>query len=282
MKHIFLLLLIFFTFFLQAATISYEVSMPKPQTHYFNIKMNVKGYNKDYFDIQMPTWSPGSYLIREYSKNVEEISAIYNKKLLKVKKLDKNTWRIYSQNAKNVAISYKVYAFKMSVRTSFLDASHAYFNGTSIFMLIKELKNTPHEVTITPYKDWKKVSTSLPKTGDKGFHYLAPDYDILVDCPVEIGNHETFDFTSAGVLHHVALYGKGNYNVEKLKVDMAKVTQACTDVFGENPNKEYTFIIHNLTNGSGGLEHQSATTLDVNRWTYSENRYKGFLSLVAH
>ena len=64
------------------------------------------------------------------------------------------------------------------------------------------------------------------------------------------------------------MYGKGNYDVEQLKVDMAKVTQACTDVFGENPNKEYTFIIHNLTKGSGGLEHLSSTTLQVNRWTY--------------
>jgi len=282
MKHILFFLSISSTFLLQATNISYEVSMPEPHTHYYEIKMSVQSYDKEYFDIQMPTWSPGSYLIREYSKNVEKLTAIFNKKLLKIEKLNKNTWRIYSQKAENVNISYKVYAFEMSVRTSFLDASHGYFNGTSMFMLINDLKNTPHELTIIPYKDWKKVSTSLPKTADKGFHYLASDYDILVDCPVEIGNHETFDFMAAGVLHHVAIYGKGNYDIEKLKVDMAKVTQGCTDVFGFNPNQEYTFIIHNLTTGSGGLEHLSSTTLQVNRWTYSESQYKGFLSLVAH
>lgn len=282
MKHFLLLLFIIFTLLLQATNISYEVSMSAPHTHYYEVKMSVQGYDKEYFDIQMPTWSPGSYLIREYSKNVEELSAIFNKKLLKIEKLDKNTWRIFAQKADNITISYKVYAFEMSVRTSFLDASHGYFNGTSMFMLISELKNTPHELTIIPYKDWKKVSTSLPKTTDKGFHYLAPDYDILVDCPVEIGNHETFDFNAAGVLHHVALYGKGNYNIEQLKTDMTKITQTCTNVFGFNPNQEYTFIIQNLTNGSGGLEHLSSTTLQVNRWTYSESQYKGFLSLVAH
>jgi len=282
MRKLLFILLLFTANLFQAANISYEVSMPEPHTHYFNVKMNVTDYQKDYFDIQMPVWSPGSYLVREFAKSVEELTATFNKKTLKAEKINKNTWRIYAENANNVVINYKVYAFELSVRTSFIDASHGYFNGTSMFMFIDELKNTPHNLTIIPFKDWKKISTSLPKTTEKGFNYQAPDYDILVDCPVEIGNQETFDFTSAGVLHHVAMYGKGNYDIETLKVDMAKITQACTDVFGVNPNKEYTFIIHNLTKGSGGLEHLSSTTLQVNRWTYAGSAYKGFLSLVAH
>ncbi|PCJ28049.1 MAG: peptidase M61 [Flavobacteriales bacterium] len=283
MKKIVLALLLLPCLLLQAANISYEVSMPEPHTHYYNVKMNVTDYQKDYFDVQMPVWSPGSYLVREFAKGVEGLTATFNKKMLRAEKINKNTWRIYAEKAKNVVVNYKVYAFELSVRTSFVDASHAYFNGTSMFMFIDELRNIPHNLTIIPFKEWKKVSTSLPKLkGSKGFQYQAPDYDILVDSPVEIGNQETFDFTSAGVLHHVAMYGKGNYDVETLKVDMAKITQACTDVFGFNPNKEYTFIIHNLTRGSGGLEHLSSTTLEVNRWTYEGSAYKGFLSLVAH
>ena len=86
MKHFLLLLFIIFTLLLQATNISYEVSMSAPHTHYYEVKMSVQGYDKEYFDIQMPTWSPGSYLIREYSKNVEELSAIFNKKLLKIEK----------------------------------------------------------------------------------------------------------------------------------------------------------------------------------------------------
>ncbi|MCB9360058.1 MAG: M61 family metallopeptidase [Flavobacteriales bacterium] len=276
-----LFILSFFTLsFISGSEINYEVSMPEPHTHYFQVKMEISDFEKEYVDIKMPVWAPGSYLVREFAKSVEDLSAKGNNKELQTEKVDKNTWRIHSKNAKNISISYSVYAFEMSVRTSFLDASHGYFNGTSIFMFIEELKNNPISLEIIPFKDWKKVSTSLTKVGD--FKYTAPNYDILVDSPVEIGNHITFDFTSAGVLHHVAMYGEGNYDIEKLKIDMAKVTQAATDVFGENPNKEYTFIIHNLTNGSGGLEHLSSTTLQVNRWTYDEDSYKGFLSLVAH
>lgn len=286
MKKLLLLFFALSSFILYSQEISYEVSMPEPHTHYFEVKMNVSNYEKEHFDIQMPVWAPGSYLVREFSKSVEGVSASFNKKLIKTEQINKNTWRIHSKNANNVTISYRVYAFELSVRTSFLDASHGYFNGTSVFMFIEDLKNKPHNLTIIPFKDWKKVSTSLkqiPIDGkSKGFQFQASDYDILVDSPVEIGNHETFDFESAGVIHHVAMYGKGNYDIEKLKVDMAKITKACTDVFGVNPNKEYTFIIHNLTEGSGGLEHLSSTTLQVNRWTYEGQAYKGFLSLVAH
>lgn len=271
-----------FNFLITASTVNYEVSMSEPHTHYFEVKMNIIDLPKEYIDIQMPVWAPGSYLVREFSKSVEDVEATFNKKMLKVEKLNKNTWRVFSEKAKNVVVSYKVYAFEMSVRTSFLDASHGYFNGTSIFMFVDELKNESSNVTIHPYKDWKKVSTALPKTNDKGFVYSATNYDVLVDAPFEIGNHETFEFTAAGVLHKVAMYGEGNYNVETLKTDMAKVVEACTNVFGENPNKDYLFIIHNLTVGSGGLEHLNSTTLQVNRWTYNESGYKGFLSLVAH
>ncbi|MGE0560927.1 MAG: M61 family metallopeptidase [Flavobacteriales bacterium] len=265
-----------------SASINYEVNMSEPHTHYFEVIISITDYKKDYFDIQMPVWAPGSYLIREFSKNVENFKSFSNSKEIKFTQLNKNTWRIFSNNATDIKVSYLVYANEMSVRTSFIDASHGYFNGSSMFMFIDELKNSPTNLTIHPYKDWKKVSTSLKKTADNGFKYEAPNFDILVDSPVEIGNHETFSFTAAGVTHHVAMYGKGNYDIEKLKIDMSKVIEAATDVFGENPNTAYTFIIHNLTKGSGGLEHLSSTTLQVNRWTYQGEDYKGFLSLVAH
>lgn len=265
-----------------ASTVDYEVNMTKPHTHYFEVSMNITDFKKDYIDIQMPTWAPGSYLIREFSKNVENLKATAGNNTLETKQLNKNTWRIFSNNTTNVNVSYLVYAFELSVRTSFIDASHGYFNGTSLFMFVDELKNQSTTLKINPYKDWKKVSTSLKKISQKEFKYEAPNYDVLVDSPVEIGNHETFSFEAAGVLHHVAMYGEGNYDVAKLKTDMAQVIEAATAVFGENPNKEYTFIIHNLTTGSGGLEHLESTTLQVNRWTYMGEDYKGFLSLVAH
>lgn len=266
-----------------AASVDYEVSMSEPHTHYFEVKMIIKNPIENKVAVYMPVWAPGSYLVREFSKSVEDVAASQKNKSLAIEKINKNTWQIAADGKDNVVVTYKVYAYEMSVRTSFLDASHGYFNGTSIFMAYQPAQNNPSKVTIHPFKDWKKVSTGLSKAkGAKGFEYMAENYDVLVDAPFEIGNQVTFDFTASGVLHNVAIYGEGNYNVDTLKKDMAKVVEACTAVFGENPNKEYTFIIHNLTRGSGGLEHLNSTTLQVNRWTYSGDAYKRFLSLVAH
>jgi predicted metalloprotease with PDZ domain len=103
-----------------------------------------------------------------------------------------------------------------------------------------------------------------------------------VDCPIEIGNQEVFEFMASGVKHTVAMYGEAYYDISALKVDMAKIIEAETAVFGVNPNKEYTFIVHNVVDGQGGLEHANSCVLSVNRWTYGGTEYRNFLNLVAH
>ena len=253
--------------------------MPEPHTHYFHVDIKITELQTDSIDVKMPVWAPGSYLVREFAKSVEN----FNTDKSNFKLLNKNTWRVYTKGNDAITVSYDVYAFEMSVRTSFLDANHGYVNGTSMFMYVSGKKNLPATLEIILPTHWKKVATSLERTNDKTFTYNAPNYDILVDSPIEMGNHKEFDFEASGVKHTVAMYGKGNFNVELLKTDMAKIVEACTDVIGENPNKEYTFIIHNLTRGSGGLEHLSSTTLQVNRWGYETGtKYERFLSLVAH
>jgi predicted metalloprotease with PDZ domain len=243
--------------------------------------MNVSNLKSNELAIKMPVWAPGSYLEREFAKSVNLVTATdASGKSLGIKKSNKNTWVIQTKGVKNVKIEYQVYAFELSVRTSFLDDSHGYLNGTSVFMYVQGNKDVSGTLEIIPHKSFKKISTALVK--DKGTTYKFTDYDELVDSPIEIGNQREFTFDAAGVHHTVAMYGEGNYVEEKLKVDMAKIVEAETKVFGENPNKEYLFIIHNITVPSGGLEHKKSTTLEVNRWTYEGDAYIGFLSLVAH
>ena len=273
-----LILFISFSFVGLSQQINYKLSMPEPHTHYFHVDINVDGFNEDSLDIKMPVWAPGSYLVREFSKSIENFTAGNGNS----KMINKNTWRVFL-NGNSITISYDVYAYEMSVRTSFLNANHGYINGTSMFMYLDGKKELPSSLEIIPPTNWGKVSTSLEKTSDNLFQYRAPNYDILVDSPIEIGNQLEFEFKAAGTNHKVAMYGEGNFDLEQLKFDMAKIVESCTEVFGENPNKDYVFIIHNLTNGSGGLEHLSSTTLQVNRWGYEPGRkYEAFLSLVAH
>ncbi len=289
MKRLLLISIIFFisfNFFTQE--IKYNLHMVKPQNHYFQVEMELSNFSEKELEIKMPVWAPGSYLVREFAKNVDLVKAFDEAgKSLTVNKISKNTWTISKGKSKKVLVKYEVYSFELSVRTSFIDLTHGYVSGSGIFMYVNNHKQHKGSLEIFPYADFKTISTSLPRKGesvasDGSELFEFENYDQLVDCPIEIGNQDVFQFTAAGVIHTVSMYGVGNYDIKQLQEDMAKVVTTATTVIGENPNKQYTFIIHNVVDGQGGLEHMNSTTLSVNRWTYQGAEYLGFLSLVAH
>ncbi len=285
MKY-FLLILICLPLSSFGMSISYELRMPKPQNHYFEVQMNISDVNEKQIEVKLPVWTPGSYLVREFSKNINLVKAFTKEgKPLKVSKKSKNAWVIETENTKDVQVKYEVYSFEVSVRTPFLDLSHGFVSGSGVFMYVEKAMKQPGAVTIFPHESFKRISTSLSKDNETkgvGQRFLFEDYDQLVDCPIEIGNQEIFEFTAAGVLHTVAMYGEYNGNVDQIKRDMAKIVEAETAVIGKNPNTNYTFIVHNEVDGQGGLEHKSSCVLSVNRWTYAGKQYVDFLNLVAH
>ncbi len=284
------LLLAFFVLLMSAAAlaapkapkIEYFLSMDEPHTHYFDVRMTVSGIRQDYLDFKMPAWTPGSYLIREYARHVEGFSATGGaNKPLNAEKINKNTWRVNSKGTDGVTVQYRVYAFEISVRTPFLDATHGYVQPAAVFMALDKYQDQPATLTVKPYKDWKEISTGLSPAGKDKWTLAVPNFDILVDSPIEIGNQEILTFNALGIPHYVALYGPGNYNPETLVRDMKTIVEEAGKVVGENPNKDYTFIVHNLHSGGGGLEHLNSTTLQTTRTGYETN-YTGFLSLAAH
>ena len=273
---------------INAQTISYQLRMPKPQNHYFEVEMTLANFKEKQLEIKMPVWAPGSYLVREFAKNVNLVKAFdENSKELKVQKKNKNTWSISTDGTKKIKLKYEVYSFELSVRTPFLDMTHGFVSGSGVFMYVEGHKDEKGILEVVPHSTFKTISTALPKAqmsiqkdGSQSFEFS--NYDQLVDCPIEIGNQEVFEFTASGVKHIVAMYGNAFYDIAALKIDMAKIVESETAVFGVNPNKEYTFIVHNVVDGQGGLEHSNSCVLSVNRWTYGGAEYRNFLNLVAH
>lgn len=288
MKLILLFAISFLTFQLSAQTIAYQLRMPKPQNHYFEVEMTLSDFKEKELNLKLPVWAPGSYLVREFSKNLNLVKAFdENGKEIQVVKKTKNTWTVKSNGEKKIKVKYEVYSFELSVRTSFLDLTHGFVSGSCVFMYVDGHKDKKGTLEIVKPSIFKTISTALPKAsisiakdGSENFEFA--NYDQLVDCPIEIGNQVVFDFMASGVKHTVAMYGEGNYDVPSLKRDMAKVIETETAVFGVNPNKEYVFIVHNVVDGQGGLEHCNSSTLSVNRWTYGGSDYLNFLNLVAH
>lgn len=263
--------------------VGFEISFIEPQAHYIEMEMNISGLNKEYVDVKMPVWAPGSYLVREFAKNIEGFKANANGKAVKFEKIRKNAWRIHNGKSASVKINYRIYAFESSVRTSFVDDSHAFLSSTGVFLYPDGMLQLPSTVTIKPFKGWEKVSTGLEPVANKPYTYTAANFDVLFDSPIEVGNQDIFEFDAAGVKHTVAMYGGGNYNADQLKIDMAKIVEEGTAIYGENPNKHYTFIVHNFSAGGGGLEHLNSTVLGATRNGYNDPKtYKGFLNLVAH
>lgn len=264
--------------------ITFAVSFSEPHAHYADVEMEISGIKEGHIDLKMPVWTPGSYLIREFAKNVEGFKALNSSgSALNVEKVNKNTWRVYTQKSGRIKVNYRVYSFEISVRTSFVDASHAFLSPTGIFLYPEGQIKKPSTITINPYKTWTKISTGLEKVAGKVNTYVAPDFDILYDSPIEVGNQDIFEFDASGVKHEVAMYGGGNYNKDVLKRDMAKIVEEQTAVFGINPNKRYVFIVHNFNSGSGGLEHLNSTVLGATRNAYNtEQGLLRFLSLVSH
>jgi predicted metalloprotease with PDZ domain len=264
-------------------SIFYTVTFPEAQAHYADIEMNISGLKQNVLNLKMPVWTPGSYLVREFSKNVESFTATSGATALQVNKISKNCWQLHTTGVPVLTVKYRVYCFEISVRTSFIDASHAFLCNTGIFIYPDKMIDQPSTIHLVPYKGWTKVSTSLPMVNNDVFTRRSSNYDILFDSPIEMGNQDIFGFNASGVKYEVAMVGGGNYDKDRLTKDIAKIVEQETAVFGENPNKYYLFLVHNYLRGGGGLEHLSSTTLGASRDNYStEAGYKNFLSLVAH
>jgi predicted metalloprotease with PDZ domain len=237
--------------------------------------------------VKLPVWAPGSYLVREFSRHLNQVKAYsLQGAVLPITKKTKNAWEIDLKGQTAFVVKYEVYAFELSVRTSFLDETHGFVSGPSMFMYLDGHKETGGELLVQPHSSFKRISTGLTQKSDvkqgNNQTFTFDNYDQLVDCPIEIGNQYEFDFEAAGVKHTVAMYGEGNFDPERLKEDMAKIVEEETKVVGVNPNKRYVFIVHNVVGGDGGLEHCNSSVLSVDRWTYDGSNYINFLNLVAH
>jgi predicted metalloprotease with PDZ domain len=264
----------------------FNVSMPKPWTHLLEVEMRVQvppNLNvPNETNLIMPVWTPGSYLIREFERNVQDFAASdRDGHALAWEKTNKNTWRIKTNGARAWQVFYRVYANEFSVRTNELNSDHASWNNAALLMYPEGRLKSPSTLRVNAPTGWK-VATGLPAVTGQPNTFAAENFDILYDSPVEVGNFKQIDFAVGGVAHRIVIDGDGNYDPSRMKKDVQKIVEAETGMFGVIPYHDYTFILH-LRNGGGGLEHLNSTSLGFpgNRFG-NERSWQGFYSLVAH
>jgi predicted metalloprotease with PDZ domain len=253
-------------------TTTFTVGMPRPGTHLYEITMQVAPFASPvaWFDLVLPVWTPGSYMVREFSRHVRDLAASGpSGEPLPAVKIEKNRWRVGMLDDPHegpFTIRYRVYANELTVRTSHLDASHGYGNGANLFFYVEGRKEEPQSVRFALPAGWR-VSIALPRISGV---FRASDYDELVDSPFECGTHRVLSFRALGVPHEVAIWGKGNEDPRRL-------------VFGGLPYDRYLFLVHLAAGAGGGLEHRASQSVGMEPFSFRpESSYRENLRLFSH
>ncbi len=223
----------------------YTVSMDAPGTHYFRVVLKLRGFSEairkgDTLRLRMPVWTPGSYLVREFARNVLDVVARRaDGRQLRVEKDSKNSWSVSLDGAGEVVVVYSVYAFVHTPQSSYLDSKHAIINGASVFLFVEGLVQNELTVTVVPPDGWYKVSTGLePIDPGNPWELHAQNYDVLVDSPIEVGNQETNSFQVSGIRHDVSIFSPVPVSQPKqdaLVADLKRIVETEVPIFGEIP-----------------------------------------------
>ena len=278
--------------------ITFSVGMSRPHTHMFEVDVKIRRATPVATEsLILPVWTPGSYLIREFERNVQDFTAKDSTgQLLKWEKTNKNTWRIDTNGATEWHATYRVYANELSARTSELNSGHAFWNNAYLLMYLDGFLKSPSTIHVLAPDVWK-VATGLPIVPGQKNMYRAENFDVLYDSPFECSDFKTLVFNVKGIPHRIVIDGEGNYDAEVMRRDVQKIVETEVEMMGgEVPYKDYTFFLHLRTNGGDGIEHLNSASLTYPRFGFKPGGDRatqsapnatlqisqGFLSLVAH
>jgi predicted metalloprotease with PDZ domain len=266
--------------------ISFTVSMSKPHTHLLEVEMRISrglaAWPREE-TVVMPVWTPGSYLIREFERHVQDFTARDGSgRVLEWTKINKNSWRIRTNGSSQWVLTYRVYANELTVRTNELSSEHAFWNNAALLMYLEKSLMHPVTVHVNPAPGWK-VATGLPAVPGEKNTFEAENFDLLYDSPFEVSNFKQIDFMVRGVPHRIVIDGEGNYDPALMKAEVQKIVETEVAMFGDIPYHDYTFLLHLRPSGGGGIEHLNSTSLGFRRFGFSDAAgYRRFGELVAH
>jgi predicted metalloprotease with PDZ domain len=276
--------------------IRYQISSRNPASHYFDVSLRIDNPDPDGQRLRLPNWIPGSYMIRDFSRNLLDLRAHSQAGELGIEQIDKSNWRVGASSGE-LTVEYKVYAKDLSVRAAHLDHTHGYYNGSSVFVEVMGQGDQPCEVLIEKpdaafCADWQ-LATSLKRKQAEAYGfglYEALDYDDLIDHPVEMGAFTRITFEACGVPHDIILSGRFECDQARLAADLKTICDHHIRFFGEPaPMDYYQFQVMVVGEGYGGLEHRASTSLIASRVSLPkpgqsgvDDDYRDFLGLCSH
>ncbi len=245
--------------------------------------------------LSLPSWIPGSYLIREFSRHIESVRA-YDEdgRILQIEKFEKNKWRLFNTDHELITVEYDVYAYDLSVRGAYVDQTRLYLNPASVCLGLdgQQDKAIEVEVFLPPELKHFQLATGLAsKSLVKGrFTLKADNYAQWIDSPLELAEQTRFSFEVQGIPHEFVVSGLHKMNAERMQQDIEKICATEISMFGSAPFQNYTFMTMATANSYGGLEHPNSTSLisprddlpQANEPALPSENYQRFLGLCSH
>ena len=268
----------------EGALVEYTIRFSQAKNHYADVEVRCETGGQSQFELMMPTWTPGSYLIREYARHVETISASDGEGAeLPVSRSRKNRWLVKCGDAQSVVVKYKLYCNEMTVRTNQVERDFALFNGASTFLSPVEASKQKHQVRIELPDEWKHAICSLPSVDGDKQAFIAEDFDELVDSPILCGNPNIYPFKIGEREHLLVSIGEGDiWDGEATARDLEKIVAEHHKLWGVVPYPRYIFF-NLLVEAGGGLEHDNSTVMMISRWYYRDReKYVRWLGLASH
>lgn len=263
--------------------VEYVVDLSRTASQLVSVEMILRDTDAGEVELVMPTWRPGRYGILDQAGTVRRFDAVDDAgNTLEWEKARKNAWVVRSEGG-TVRARYEIYANSISDRTRYADDTHAFLSGSAVFMWNPPRRGEASVVRLEGAPSEWTVATGLEPVGDDPRVLASPDYDVLVDSPIQIGELETTSFEYEGKPHEIAIWGRGDWDMDALERDFEMIVRDQHEVFGELPYERYVFLLHVAPGLGGGTEHLNSTIMQTRPSTFeSESAYQGFLGLVSH
>ncbi|NMP33289.1 M61 family metallopeptidase [Thalassotalea sp. M1531] len=261
------------------ADVKVKIDLSEAEHHYAQVGISLPETKQKSIDLKLPTWRTGRYEILNLANGIREFSLADQK--LQWHKIDKDTWRITGDLSDGVTVNYQVYANQLGFRTRHVDDSHAFIDASGVVMYTDETRDDKYIVQLKVPKKWRSVSGL--KKGRNKHQFIAPDYDVLIDSPIETGINEFHQFEVDGRDYELVIWGKGNYDSKKMVADLKALVAQGSSIWSDYPFERYVFMVHATSGARGATEHLNSTIIQRSRFSFAERKdYLGFIGTAAH
>ena len=264
-----------------SARVDYAIDLTAPEHHSGEVSIDFPRTSGKFLDVKMPAWRTGRYQILNLANGVRGFAARDEQgRALKWEKIDKSTWRVHLARPTAIKIGYELYGRELGLRTRHIDDSHAYLDASAAFMYADRYRADDITVSLAVPTGWTSVS-GMASPGPNRF--VAKNWDVLVDSPIETGLHKARKFTEGGRDYEVVIWGDGNYNADQVATDLRKIVAQAASIWSSYPFQRYLFIIHATDGAGGATEHLNSTVIQIPRYSFQPRTvYLNFLSTASH